>query len=185
MDNLKETKGGCAFVLKVMDRDLLNDSKCSETEPTQLSQCIDLDSQDVNNNNYDHRNNIKIGELGSIEITAKDDEYSSDESIVFDSELEETDKNDSETSDDEDDSETSDDDSEDDFNPESSNSKVIFLKPISLLIMSTKIALIPQVRFNLIPKFHMLRVWKFAAKEARIDYHWKNLQHTKMRLQNF
>lgn len=43
---------------------------------------------------------------------------------------------------------------------------------------------IPQVRFNLIPKLHMLRVWKFAAKEARIDYDWKNLQHNKTRLQN-
>ena len=42
----------------------------------------------------------------------------------------------------------------------------------------------PQVRFNLKPKFHLLCVWKFAAKEARIDYHWKNLQHKKMRLQN-
>ena len=42
----------------------------------------------------------------------------------------------------------------------------------------------PQVRFDLKPKFHLLRVWKFAAKEARIDYDWKDLQHEKMRLQN-
>lgn len=118
IDNLIETKSGCAFVLKVIDRDLLNDKKCSETEP-QLSQCTDLDSQDVNNNNYDHRNNNQIGELGSFEITAKDDEYSSDESIVFDSEIEVAD---------EEDSDTSEDDSEDDFDTESSNSKVIILK---------------------------------------------------------
>lgn len=116
IDNLKETKSGCAFVLKVIDRDLLNDTKCSETEPEpQLSQCIDLDFQDVNNNNYDHRNNIKIGELGSFEITAMDDEYSSDQSIVFDSEIEVAE---------EEDSDTSEDDSEDDSDTESSKSKV-------------------------------------------------------------
>lgn len=115
MDNLKETKNGCTFVLKVMDRELLNETECSETEPAQLSQCIDLNSQDVNNNNYDHKNNIKIGDIGSFEITAKDDEYISDDSIVFDSEIEVIDDEDSDTSDDE---------SEDELNEENTKSKV-------------------------------------------------------------
>lgn len=119
MDNLKETKGGCAFVLKVMDRELINETKCSETEPAQLSQCIDLDSQDVNNNNYDNRNYIKIGEFGSFEITAKDDAYSSDESIVFDSEMEVEDEEETDTSDDE---------SEDEFDMEITKSKVSIIK---------------------------------------------------------
>ena len=123
IDNLKETKGGCAFVLKVIDRDLLIDIRSSETEP--MPQCIDLDSQDVNNNNnnYDHRNNIQFGDFGSFEITAEDDEYNSDEeSIVFDAEMEVLE---------EEVFNACEEDCEDDFDAESSKTKVSDLKLIS------------------------------------------------------